>query len=192
MTIIGYARVSTQEQNLDLQLDALKLAGCNKIYRDQGVSAVARYRPGFEAALNALSTGDIFVVWKLDRAFRSLIDTLTVLEKLEKQNIEFRCLTEPFDTTTPMGICMYQIRGVFAELERNFIRERTRAGIVAARKRGKVIGRPRKLTTEQIKQIERRLKSKPYVTRSQLSNNLGISTRTLSRALNGRKRLKIK
>ena len=126
--------VSTEEQNLDLQLDALQKAGCHNIFTDQGVFAVSKRRTGFDAALAELNEYDVFVIWKMDRAFRSLKNALDVLERLEKRNIEFIALTEQIDTTTPMGRCMYQVRNAFAELERSLISERTKAGGASGQK----------------------------------------------------------
>ena len=98
---IGYARVLTEDQHLDLQINALKLAGCSAIFEDRGVSATAKRRPGFEQALSSLQAGDVFVVWKMDRAFRSLKNALNILEEFENRGIEFRCLTEDIDTPPP-------------------------------------------------------------------------------------------
>ncbi len=181
--IIGYARVSTEDQHLDLQLDALKLAGCNVIFEDQGISATAKQRPGFERALSNLQAGDVFVVWKMDRAFRSLKNALDILEKFENRDIAFRCLTENIDTTTAMGKCMYQIRHAFSELERNLIRERTKAGMEAARRRGVKIGRPRKLSSSQIVQAQNLLQHQSGRTTAQIADEFGVSPRTVYRAL---------
>lgn len=182
--ILGYARVSTEEQHLDLQLDALKAAGCTHVYSDQGISAVAKYRKGFDEALSELKSGDVLVIWKMDRAFRSLRHALDVLEQLENQDIQFRSLTDQIDTTTPMGKCMYQIRNAFAELERNLISERTKAGMEAARKRGKHIGRPKKLTSKQIEWAKTQLSGNSQMTTTQVAKELKISTKTLLRSLN--------
>lgn len=181
--IIGYARVSTEDQHLDLQIDALKLAGCSNIFEDHGVSATAKRRPGFEQALASLQAGDIFVVWKMDRAFRSLKNALDILEEFENRAIEFRCLTEDIDTTTPMGKCMYQIRHAFSELERNLIRERTKAGMEAARQRGAHLGRPKKLSHNQIIRMQGLLQRQPDITPAQIANQFGVSSRTIYRAL---------
>ncbi|MFQ3244124.1 MAG: DNA invertase Pin-like site-specific DNA recombinase [Arenicella sp.] len=183
MSIIGYARVSTQEQNLNLQIDALKKAGCDQIYRDDGISAVAEKRSGFEKALAALKPKDVFVIWKMDRAFRSVKNALDTLEALEQRGVEFRSITEEIETTTPMGRCMYQIRNVFAELERNIIRERTIAGMDAARRRGAKIGRPRKLTNAQVSRIQETRKKRPEQNLSEIATSLDVSPRTLSRAI---------
>jgi len=183
--IIGYARVSTEEQHLDLQIDALEEAGCDPIFTDQGISAVAKHRKGFEDALEFLQGGDVIVIWKMDRAFRSLRHALDVLEEFETKNIEFKSLTDQIDTTTPMGKCMYQIRNAFAELERNLISERTKAGMAAARRRGVKLGRPKKLTDVQIEWAAQQRKTNPDITLDFLAKSLAVSTKTLSRALKG-------
>lgn len=183
MALIGYARVSTEEQNLDLQRDALKGAGCARIFEDEGVSAVAPVRPGFHLAMDMLCSGDVFVVWKMDRAFRSLRHALDTLETFEKNGIEFRALTEQIDTTTPMGKCMYQIRNAFAELERNLISERTKAGMAAARKRGKTFGPPHKLTEWQVKRAAGQMAADHTITLAAMAKKLKVSPRTLKRAI---------
>jgi len=144
---IGYARVSTDEQNLNLQIDALTAAGCTQIFRDEGLSATAKNRPQFTAALAALKPGDRLVIWKMDRAFRSLLDALKVLDDLEQRGNAFHSLTEAIDTQTPMGRFAYQIINAFGELERALISERTRAGMQAAKERGVHVGRPRRTCT---------------------------------------------
>jgi DNA invertase Pin-like site-specific DNA recombinase len=154
---IGYARVSTDEQNLNLQIDALTAAGCTQIFQDEGLSATAKNRPQFTAALNALKPGDRLVIWKMDRAFRSLLDALTILEKLEAQGNAFHSLTEAIDTQTPMGRFAYQIINAFGELERALISERTKAGMKAAKERGVHVGRPRKLANSQTENVEIRI-----------------------------------
>ncbi len=184
MAVIGYARVSTQEQNLDLQLNALNEAGCDQVFEDLGLSATTYRRPGFEQALAALEAGDILVIWKMDRAFRSVRDAARFLDEFEARDIRFKCLTEPIDTTTSAGRCMYHVRNAFSEMESSFIRERTVAGLDAARKRGVKLGRPRKLSQRQVEAIRRRLLREPKVSRAQIAAKLGISPQTLSRALN--------
>lgn len=183
MTVVGYARVSTDEQNLDLQRDALKAAGCDEVFEDLGVSAIAPTRPGFDAALNSLQDGDTFVIWKMDRAFRSLRQALEILELLETRNVSFLSVTEHIDTTTPMGRCMYQIRNAFAELERSLISERTKAGMAAARKRGQVLGRPRALSVEQVARARKALEAESYATIDAIAGEFRVSARTLRRAL---------
>lgn len=184
MTIIGYARVSSDEQNLGLQMTALRAAGCSNIYQDDGVSAVAKARPGFEAAIAALKAGDTFVIWKMDRAFRSLRQSLDTLEQFRARGIKFRSLTELIDTSTPMGEAMYQIQNVFAELERKLIAERTKAGMDEAKRRGKHVGRPRKLDAKQLA-LARIALCEGSETIPMLARRLGVSPRTLGRALAG-------
>jgi DNA invertase Pin-like site-specific DNA recombinase len=179
---IGYARVSTSDQNLDLQIRALEKAGCSVIYRDEGVSAVANERPEFALALACLRAGDTLVIWKMDRAFRSLINALNVLEDLELRGVEFQSLTDEIDTTTAMGRFVYQIRNAFSELERAIISERTKAGLAAAKARGVTLGRPRKLSGEQIKRARREFDS-GRKTMTRLAKELNVATLTLSRAL---------
>lgn len=179
---VGYARVSTADQNLDLQLRALEAAGCDIIYRDEGISAVAPDRPQFTAALAALHPGDTFVIWKMDRAFRSLIHALTVMEDFERRGIAFQSLTEEIDTGTAMGRFVYQIRNAFAELERAIISERTRAGMEAAAARGATLGRPRKLTDAQVAYARAELAAE-RATIAHLATRFEVSPLTLSRAL---------
>jgi DNA invertase Pin-like site-specific DNA recombinase len=142
MECIGYARVSTTEQNLDLQIDALHAAGCKKVYKDM-MSGAKADRPGLEDALDYLREGDTLVVWRLDRLGRSLQHLIETVNKLESRNVGFKSLTEQIDTTTPGGMLIFHIFGALAEFERNLIRERTNAGLKAARARGRLGGRPK-------------------------------------------------
>ena len=142
---IGYARVSTPAQNLDGQVAALLSGGCAHVFKDHGVSAIARRRPGFEAALSALRPGDVLVVQRLDRAFRSVSDLVKNLEALDARGIAFTSMTEGFDTSVPLGRAMLSIAGALAQLEREIISERTKAGLERARAAGKTLGRPRAL-----------------------------------------------
>lgn len=183
MAMIGYARVSTEEQCLDLQRDALKTAGCKCIYEDAGVSAVAKRRPEFEAALEALKPDDVFMVWKMDRAFRSMRHACDVLELFEAQHIEFIAITEQIDTTTAMGKFVYHIRNAFSVMERDLLSERTKAGMEAARKRGKTLGRPKLLSSEEIAHAKLLLDSDPQNTLTSIAGNLNVNPRTLSRAI---------
>lgn len=179
---IGYARVSTDEQNLNLQIDALTKAGCDQIFRDEGISAVAKSRPQFTAALAALKPGDRLVIWKMDRAFRSLLDALTILEKLEAQGNAFHSLTEAIDTETPMGRFAYQIINAFAELERALISERTKAGMRAAKERGVHVGRPPKLSSDDVRWVHREI-VRGYRSLDELAVALDVSPITLTRRL---------
>lgn len=146
---IGYARVSTIDQNLDLQLDALDSAGCVYIYQDDGVSGKKAKRHGLDLALHKLEQGDTLVVWKLDRLGRSLQHLIEIMKELERRGIEFVSLSDAIDTSTPHGKLFFHIVGAFGEYESNLISERTKAGMAAARARGVKLGRPKKLTPEQ-------------------------------------------
>src|SRR5271157_2784405 len=145
---IGYARVSTSEQNLDLQKDALKRAGCKKIIEDVA-SGKTENRPGLDHVRELLRDGDVLVVWRLDLLGRSLKHLIELMTELEKQKIGFQSLQESIDTTSPGGKLIFHMFGALAEFERNLIRERTRAGLDAARARGRKGGRPKKLSSEQ-------------------------------------------
>src|SRR5438270_98601 len=138
---IGYVRVSKQEQNEELQIDALKEAGCDKWFVDKMTGSKAE-RKGLTEALAYLRPGDTFVVWKLDRAGRSLTHLIELLKGLKARGIEFISLTEQIDTTTPGGKLIFHLMGALAEFERDLIRERTNAGLAAARSRGRTGGRP--------------------------------------------------
>lgn len=183
MANVGYARVSTEEQNLDMQLFALRASGCETIFEDWGVSAIAEQRPGFDAAIEALKPGDVLTVWKLDRAFRSLKQSIHTMEHLETRGVAFRSLTDPIDTSTPMGHAMFQIRNVFAELERKLISERTKEGLEAARRQGKILGRPPLLSASNIAWARCVLSGDAEKTVDQLAESLSVSPRTLRRAL---------
>jgi DNA invertase Pin-like site-specific DNA recombinase len=131
---IGYAKVSTDEQNLDLQIDALQSAGCEKIFMDQGISGITKERAGLSEALGAIGKDDILIVWKLDRLGRSLGFLCELVEWLKEQGAGFHSLTDGIDTTTTGGKLVFHIMGALAEFERDLIRERTKAGMKAAKK----------------------------------------------------------
>ncbi len=150
--LVGYARVSTDDQNLALQVDALTQAGCDRIFEDRLGGAVAQ-RPGLSDALSFVRTGDTLVVWRLDRLGRSLKNLIEVVGGLEEQGIGLRSLHEAIDTTTSTGRLVFQIFGALAEFERNLIRERTLAGLAAARARGRQSGRPKKLDAAQVQHL---------------------------------------
>ena len=143
--LIGYARVSTLDQNLDLQRDALTAAGCEKLFEDH-VSGAVTVRFGLEAAIEALRKGDTLGVWRLDRLGRTLSHLISTVYELGARGVGFRSLTEAIDTTSSTGNLVFQIFGAIAEFERNLIRERAQAGLAAARARGRDGGRPLKLT----------------------------------------------
>src|SRR5919112_1710451 len=147
--LIGYARVSTNEQNLNLQRDALEKAGCEEIYTDT-VSGTKARRPGLENAFSHLRSGDTLVVWRLDRLGRSLKHLIETVTTLQEKGIGFKSLTESIDTTTSGGRLVFNIFASLAEFEREIIRERTQAGLQSARARGKTGGRPKALSEKQV------------------------------------------
>ncbi|RMA40897.1 recombinase family protein [Rhodophyticola porphyridii] len=140
---IGYARVSTAEQNLALQVSALRAAGCTEIFEELGVSGAQAERPALEAALGALERGDTLIVWRLDRLGRSLRHLIDLNDELTARGCYFESLTEKIDTSSAMGKFVFHILGAVAELEREIIRERTLAGMAEAAKQGRLPGRPR-------------------------------------------------
>lgn len=151
---IGYARVSTHDQSLDLQRDALLGQGCEKIFVDIA-SGTNQDRTGIEQLREQLRSGDVIVVWRLDRLGRSLKQLIELVEEFKSLKVGFRSLTEAIDTTTPGGKLFFHIIASMAEFERNIIAERTRAGLAAARSRGKLGGRPRKLSMQQCQIVQK-------------------------------------
>jgi DNA invertase Pin-like site-specific DNA recombinase len=178
--LIGYARVSTHDQTLSLQQDALQKAGCTKIFTDTASGAKAE-RKGLDAALSYVRSGDTLVVWRLDRLGRSLPHLISTMTSLEEQGIGFKSLTENIDTTTSGGKLIFHIFGALAEFERNLIRERTQAGLLAARSRGRTGGRPKALTARKLA-MARELYDKGHPI-SEICQTLKISRATLYRAL---------
>jgi DNA invertase Pin-like site-specific DNA recombinase len=150
--LIGYARVSKDDQETAAQVNALKAVGCERIYREKA-SGGRWDRPELHRLLDNLRKGDVLVVWKLDRLSRSLRDVLTIMERLGDAKAGFRSLTEAIDTTTPAGRMMVQMVGAFAEFERAMLRERTKAGLDSARREGRIGGRRPKLTLTQQKEV---------------------------------------
>src|SRR5439155_5551911 len=181
--LIGYARVSTQDQTLNLQKDALEKLGCNKIFTDTASGAKAE-RNGLEEALEYVREGDSLVVWKLDRLGRSLKHLIETITTLNKRNIGFKSITENIDTTTSGGKLIFHIFGALAEFERDIIRERTNAGLAAARARGKLGGRPKALSPEKIK-LARKLYADTSTSVAEICKMLGISRHTLQRYVKG-------
>ena len=149
MKLIGYARVSTVEQNLDLQIAALKAAGCTEIFTDHGLSGADFQRPGLVSTLRKIKRGDMLVVWRLDRLGRSLVDLIQTVNGLSKRGCDFRSLTESIDTSSSGGRLVFHMMAAMAEFERAIISERTKAGMEAARARGSRIGRRRSMTEVQ-------------------------------------------
>ncbi len=179
---IGYARVSTVEQNLGLQADALLDAGCEKTFQDK-ISGATKERPALKDAINFMRAGDCLVVWRLDRLGRSLKDLIEIVESLEQNKVGFISLQEGFDTTTSGGKLIFHIFGALAEFERNLIRERTAAGLQAARARGKFGGRPEKLCDNKISILRKMYESKQH-TIKEICETMGISKPTLYRYIN--------
>lgn len=175
--LVGYARVSTLEQDIALQVDALKKAGCDNIFDDTASGATTE-RPGLTEALSYVRKGDTLVVWRLDRLGRSLQHLIDVIADLEKRGIGFRSLQEAIDTTTSGGRLIFQIFGALAEFERNLIRERTQAGLKAARARGRKGGRPKALDAKKV-ELAYRLYDEKKHTIKEICQMLGISKPSL-------------
>lgn len=179
--LIGYARVSTQDQDPELQIAALKKAGCEKVFTEQA-SGAKRERPKLLAALDYARSGDTIVVWKLDRLARSLKQLIETVEGLESRGVGFKSVTETIDTTTPGGKLVFTIFAGLAEFERSIIRERTYAGLEAARSRGRVGGRPRSVSDDDIAAAKAMLKD-PEITVRKVAERIGCSEATLYRYL---------
>lgn len=177
---IGYARVSTDDQNLDLQIDALNLAGCEQIYKEYASGKNTKARPELENCLKSLRAKDTLVVWRLDRLGRSLSDLVKIVTELESKSIGFESLTEKIDTTTSTGKFVFHLFAALAEFERNLIRERTMAGMKAARARGKMGGRPPKLSSGELA-VAKSLINANEISISEIARQLGVSRTTLYR-----------
>lgn len=177
---VGYMRVSRIEQDEALQQDALEAAECKKLFLDK-ITGVKFERKGLDEALAFLRPGDTLVVWKLDRAGRSLKHLIELLNSLQARGVDFISLTEKIDTSTPGGKLIFHLMGALAEFERDLIRERTNAGLSAARARGRTGGRPRKLKTDQKIALARRMFAEPERNIDLICSTLGISRATLYR-----------
>jgi DNA invertase Pin-like site-specific DNA recombinase len=175
--LIGYARVSTDDQNLDLQRDALTQAGCEKILEDHQSGAKAE-RPGLKSALEYARKGDTLVVWRLDRLGRSLKDLIEMVNQLEARGVGLKSLHESLDTSSSSGKLIFHIFGALAEFERNLIRERTQAGRQAARARGRKGGRPKALDADK-QALAVKLYDEKEHTIEQICQMMGISKPTL-------------
>ncbi len=180
--IVGYARVSTDDQTLALQLDALQEAGCEKVFRDT-ISGAKTERPGLSKSLEHVRSGDMLLVWRLDRLGRSLSHLIELIQTLESRGVGFKSLTEQIDTTTSGGKLIFHIFGALAEFERNLIRERTMAGLAAARARGRKGGRPKKPNTDTKIVMARQLHVDPKNSIADICKTLGVSRATLYRYL---------
>ena len=179
--IYGYARVSTGDQTTDLQKDALAKAGCDRIFTDVASGAKA-HRPELDHMLDLLRKGDTVVVWKLDRLGRSMQNLVDLMTMFDEKGVQFRSLTESIDTSTPGGTLVFNIFGSLAQFERDLIRERTSAGLAAARARGRKGGRPAKLDEKQVREVRRLYESKS-VTAGQLASMMHVGRSTIYRCL---------
>jgi len=175
--LIGYARVSTLDQSPALQLDALKAAGCDRIFKEKA-SGAKEDRPQLMRALDHMRPGDVLVVWKLDRLARSIKQLVSLLEDLNGRGIGFRCLAPSIDTTSPEGRLLYTITGAFAQFEREIIQQRTMAGLKAALARGRKGGRPTKMDTGTLAAAKAMLKD-PTISVAAVAKRLGVSRATL-------------
>ena len=184
--LVGYARVSTDDQNLNLQKDALGEAGCEQIFEDQ-VSGAKAERPGLQQALRYARADDTIVVWRLDRLSRSLKDLIEIVTHLESKGIGLKSLQEAIDTSSSSGKLIFHIFGALAEFERNLIRERTRAGLQAARARGCKGGRPKVLNKDK-QALAVKLYDEKQHTVDQICEMMGISKPTLYKYIEAAKR----
>lgn len=179
--IIGYARVSTSDQDTALQIDALKKSGCEKVYQEK-VSGASKERPELIKCLDALRAGDTLTVWRLDRLGRSLKELVSIIAELDQKQTGFKSITEFIDTTTPTGKLQFHVFAALAEFERSLIQERTKAGLAAARARGRKGGRPNKLDEKAIKHARAMLLD-PEITKTEVAKKLGVTRSTLNKYL---------
>lgn len=178
--LIGYARVSTDEQNLDLQLDALKAAGCEQTFTDK-VTGAAKTKDGLEEALKYARDGDTLVVWKLDRLGRTVKGLVELVEGIQQRGVQFNSITDSIDTSTAAGRFFFHVMAALAQMERELIRERTTAGLKAARARGRLGGRKAMMDDSKIESAKHLLDS--GMTSREVATNLGVSRATLYRAI---------
>jgi DNA invertase Pin-like site-specific DNA recombinase len=176
--LVGYARVSTVEQNIDLQLSALREAGCEKLYQDH-MSGTKANRPGLDMALEVLRKNDTLVVWKLDRLGRTVKGLIDLVSQLQLKGINFKSITDNVDTTTPSGRFFFHMMASLAQMERELIAERTKAGLDAAKAKGRVGGRKRKMTQSKIESAKQLLAS--GILPKDVAQDLGVSIPTLYR-----------
>lgn len=179
---IGYARVSTDRQTTDQQIHELRRAGCKKVFVDDGIKATARIRPGLEQARLELQSNDIFVVWAIDRAFRSTLDAILFLDEIDLEGIAFLSLTQNIDTRTPEGRKWFIDTASWAEYERAMISRRTKLKLKEARNRGVVLGRPRRLPPKDIFRAYQRITGQHKTIKSE-AHRLGVAPITLNRSL---------
>ena len=178
---IAYARVSTMDQSLDLQIDALEKCGYDKLFTDHGVSGVSPNRPGLEEAFSHLNEGDTLVVWRLDRLARSMYELADFLHTFKQKGVAFESICDGMDTSTALGECLYMMAGVFAHLERCILIERTREGMAAAKARGVKFGRKPALDGETFK--EARFLMKEGMSVPKTARHIGVGRSTLYRYL---------
>jgi len=176
--LVGYARISTQDQHLALQLSALKKIGCEKLYQDQ-LSGAKNNRPGLQLALEVLRKGDTLVVWKLDRLGRTVKGLIDLVNQLHLKEIHFKSITDNVDTSTPSGRFFFHVMASLAQMERELVAERTKAGLAAAKKQGRIGGRKRKMTKSKIESAKKLLET--GVLPRDVAKNLSISIPTLYR-----------
>jgi DNA invertase Pin-like site-specific DNA recombinase len=188
--LIGYARVSTDDQNLNLQRDALNQSGCEQIFEDK-LSGAKAERPGLKEALNYARSGDTLVVWRLDRLSRSLKDLIEMVAKLDSQGVGLKSLHEAIDTSSSSGKLIFHIFGALAEFERNLIRERTQAGLLAARARGRKGGRPKVLNKDK-RALAVKLYDEKKHTVNQICELMGVSKPTLYKYIDAAKTTDLK
>jgi DNA invertase Pin-like site-specific DNA recombinase len=181
MSNLGYVRVSTVEQEPGLQRNALATVGCDRVFEDLGVSGSLASRPGLDALIEYAREGDAVVVWKLDRLGRSVRNTLALITILAEKGVGFRSITEQIDTSGPMGRALLTIVLAFAELERDTIRERTVAGLIAARAEGRVGGRPRVLSPAKVELAE--MMRRRGESAAAIAGELGVSRASIYRYL---------
>ena len=172
---IGYARVSTIEQNLDMQIRALKAAGAEKIFTDKGVSGAAVIKPAYFEAVAFARPGDEIIVWALDRLSRSLRDLIDVIEDLKKRELHFRSLKQSIETESAAGKLFFHVVAALAEFERDIIRDRTAEGIASARASGKHMGRPPTIKDDQWTEIKKLMAASPPLSAAQAAKLLGVS-----------------
>ncbi|OLF77697.1 invertase [Maricaulis sp. W15] len=182
--LVGYARVSTKAQKLDLQLDALRRAGCEQIFHDHGVSGAKTKRPGLDRALAYLRTGDVLVIYKLDRLGRSVEHLAALLREFHARGIHLCALSEGIDTQTIGGKLVFHVFSAVAEFQRDLIRENTLAGLEAARERGKRLGRPKRLSAQKVREA-RRAVHRDGVSYAAAARRFGVSPATVWRAVAG-------
>jgi DNA invertase Pin-like site-specific DNA recombinase len=183
MALVGYCRVSTASQDLGLQIEALKAAGCKRIFKETA-SGAQRDRPEFAKALDYLRPDDVLCVWKLDRCSRSLKQLIETIEALGERGVGFKSITENIDTTTPGGRLVYHVIGALAEFERGVNRERTMAGLENARRLGRKGGRPRAMSADDVA-AARALLASPDITVEAVAERMGVSPATLYRYFPG-------